>query len=1069
MHRTARVGTRCITKIPARIIAGRRLASPWKPNLQSAPARSISFTPGFPWKNDSQDQDAQQAEQGPRKDEPTKQAPVDEKQAESSVESGTGPSPSSREKTTAYGSAARRWQRNRRPKDIPPITIPPWFLERNVLLKEEAVQNGVLTEGSLELMVDEADDSQRSTRYSLSLKDHTLRSSDAAPANEATGKKLSSSSVLAQDFKPECTPEHAQHDAGQDQPSSGDSKEHEKTASILARRYTIDNALMNEVIATISGCLYSSQIDPAFAESFPIAKSHLKLHCPIDGGTYFLDKVVEHASLQLGADIVRIDAQDLAEIAGDYIKEGIDASGNSLWTLGYDTQQLFPKASQAESLEEPEEEGDEDEDADAEDLEASRKGVSSFAIALPSSMSGVKGGSVLPSGLRDLISQISKNNAFASMGSSDGSRPAMPRNNMPGLIQVSQPTNGSQQWDDFKLTHLLESLLEANQHKRIETAESKDISQAPQAETSGLPAVSEPEADITKGHNRPPWPLPRTIVHIRNFKELSSIPKGVELVDRLLDVAQRKRRDGQPIAIVGTTSSSDLTPEISKAGFEGLQSESPESFYRNIVVTPHDAGPHGGLFYHDESSRNFEMNIRHLRDMVRRFDKNSSKAPRDLIDSDQDRSESLKAALEERPLTFDEVHRVAVALVGTKAITRSERSRKAMFKSQDVLDAIELLSLSDRAKTRWAIDETGLRAEQERPPMDSVEKPKKSTSEKRIAKIKKQCNKYEKRLLNGVIDPENLRTTFADVHAPVETITSLKMLTTLSLLRPDAFKYGVLATDKITGALLYGPPGTGKTLLAKAVAKESGATVLEVSGSDIYDMYVGEGEKNVRAVFSLAKKLSPCVVFIDEADAIFASRGTSTSRNSHRELINQFLREWDGMVDTTAFIMVATNRPFDLDDAALRRLPRRLLVDLPDDKDRASILKIHLKDEKLDSAVSIEKLAAETKLYSGSDLKNLAVAAALSAVREENDEASKYRANGSEEEYEYPERRILHQRHFDKALDEITASVSEDMGSLKAIRKFDEKYGDKRGKKKKPGYGFQTGASTEKDTNKVRS
>src|SRR5579862_9450037 len=92
------------------------------------------------------------------------------------------------------------------------------------------------------------------------------------------------------------------------------------------------------------------------------------------------------------------------------------------------------------------------------------------------------------------------------------------------------------------------------------------------------------------------------------------------------------------------------------------------------------------------------------------------------------------------------------------------------------------------------------------------------------------------------------------------------------------------------------------------------------------------GEKNVKAIFTLAKKLSPCVVFIDEADAIFGSRSSHANRTSHRELINMFLQQWDGMNDLSAFIMVATNRPFDLDDAVLRRLPRRLLVDLPTEK-----------------------------------------------------------------------------------------------------------------------------------------
>jgi SpoVK/Ycf46/Vps4 family AAA+-type ATPase len=238
-------------------------------------------------------------------------------------------------------------------------------------------------------------------------------------------------------------------------------------------------------------------------------------------------------------------------------------------------------------------------------------------------------------------------------------------------------------------------------------------------------------------------------------------------------------------------------------------------------------------------------------------------------------------------------------------------------------------------------------------------------------------------------------------------------------------------------------------------------------------MYVGEGEKNVKAIFSLAKKLTPCIVFIDEADAILGARSGGSNRTSHRELINQFLREWDGMTEMSAFIMVATNRPFDLDEACLRRLPRRLLVDLPVEKDRDAILKIHLKDELLDPEVSLPKLASETPFYSGSDLKNVAVAAALACVREEFETAAAHSKDSTDgAKYQYAERRTLHPRHFTKALEEISASISEDMGSLSAIRKFDEKYGDRRGRRKKGGYGFKTVPDGEKqgsDAARVRN
>lgn len=165
----------------------------------------------------------------------------------------------------------------------------------------------------------------------------------------------------------------------------------------------------------------------------------------------------------------------------------------------------------------------------------------------------------------------------------------------------------------------------------------------------------------------------------------------------------------------------------------------------------------------------------------------------------------------------------------------------------------------------------------------------------------------------------------------------------------------------MTGCLLFGPPGTGKTLVVRALAKEAGSRMLMISPSDVMDMassfvallgpflifrcltqYVGEGEKLVKAVFSLARRLSPCVVFLDEIDALFGAR--SSARDSggamaHRGVITEFMQEMDGLksqsgVEERVVVIGATNRPFDLDDAVLRRLPRRLLVDLPGEKER---------------------------------------------------------------------------------------------------------------------------------------
>ncbi|MGD0210256.1 MAG: ATP-dependent metallopeptidase FtsH/Yme1/Tma family protein, partial [Desulfomonilia bacterium] len=200
-------------------------------------------------------------------------------------------------------------------------------------------------------------------------------------------------------------------------------------------------------------------------------------------------------------------------------------------------------------------------------------------------------------------------------------------------------------------------------------------------------------------------------------------------------------------------------------------------------------------------------------------------------------------------------------------------------------------------------------------------------------------------------------------------------------------KFGELGGKIPKGILLVGPPGTGKTLLAKAVAGESGVPFFSMSGSDFVEMFVGLGAARVRDLFVQAKEKAPCIIFIDELDALGKARGLGGVMGGHDEreqTLNQLLVEMDGFDSKVGVIlMAATNRPEILDPALLRpgRFDRHILVDRPDKVGRADILKVHLRNVKTEPDVDVEKLAAMTPGMVGADLANLANEAALLAVR----------------------------------------------------------------------------------------
>ncbi|KAG9085376.1 hypothetical protein FS749_004463, partial [Ceratobasidium sp. UAMH 11750] len=374
--------------------------------------------------------------------------------------------------------------------------------------------------------------------------------------------------------------------------------------------------------------------------------------------------------------------------------------------------------------------------------------------------------------------------------------------------------------------------------------------------------------------------------------------------------------------------------------------------------------------------------------------------------------------------------------------------------------------------------------------MDEDEKPKVDEVVERVKRGKLES--HERDLLGSIVDTNQIAASFESVCLPDDIIDVIRSMVQLPLLCPDEFQSGLLKQYTMSGALLFGPPGTGKTLFAQALAKESGARMISVKPSDIMHMCVGESERLVRALFNLARRLKPCVVFIDEIDALFGARthaGQQSSARWHTSMLTEFMQEMDGLLSSQVIVLGATNRPFDLDDAVLRRLPCRVMIDLPEKEARREILKILLREEALAEDVKLDVLAERTVRYSGSDLKNLCLAAAFNAVKENADlpwksgaktdpnskgkapavsrpsrfpQANQSDASRFEEikdsdkpnpesgaKPENPSRtnspsgstRVIADRHFARALTEIAPSSSETQSSLTEIRAWNAKYG----------------------------
>jgi hypothetical protein len=568
------------------------------------------------------------------------------------------------------------------------------------------------------------------------------------------------------------------------------------------------------------------------------------LQCPADGGSYYLDAIVDKISEQLGADLIRLDSQDLAQLVGPYLDENVAWNTTRFSLLGFDAHRVAGKLEEYENekeiQEEAEDHAEEDEDAFQQFTKSPKARESSKRI-----MSAIFTG-LQPNFLRSNRPKIlgpftiSNPNAPSEGAFFDNKDSQQGKGTAPPGFQADV-------WDGLKVAAAFDTVIGATDFKRARITNK----------------VEDEPSEIASDHQSR-----SVIIQLSDYKEMMRTPDGAELIVKLREAINKKWKSGKNIILVGTTAMINDDVEqlpLLKSEIQHLQSDIGGGHNRTIFVPPERGAGQDSAIDIDEKTRLRKINLRHIEDMILKLSEGTQHLSPAVVDleKDLDSATIFSEGLEDAVFTYARVHRIATTILGLEAYL-SKVDGPILSK------ALKVLSASDEAKFAWGAEELKEEESQVQEVLTESEAVQKKAKVK-LAAIGKKCSRHEKKLLSGVVLPNDIKTTFDDIRAPKETIDAVKTLTTLSLIRPEAFSYGVLATDKIPGLLLYGPPGTGKTLLAKAVAKESGATVLEVSGADLNDMFVGEGEKNVKAVFSLAKKLSadrPCVVFIDEVKFI---------------------------------------------------------------------------------------------------------------------------------------------------------------------------------------------------------
>ncbi|KAF9966261.1 hypothetical protein BGZ70_002846 [Mortierella alpina] len=887
------------------------------------------------------------------------------------------------------------------------------------------------------------------------------------------------------------------------------------TCSLSGIPYHIHDGVMTELINTVASCLLAPSGPQAHLQRMPARHNNIILSSPAEGSARMLETLAMAAAKRVGADIITIDVQDLMELTPDMFNvKGV--VGNP-WPADHLARGFNPFVAAPvpeEFVEDLDDDSSDDFDDDDMDADEEPEGRGRGTIFVDSRVFASKlrhgrqsSGSTATS-LKEkferfwtalLLAEPASTVAMPAAPSSTSSRsPVRPKtqpkilffNDLADIIHTGLGTVAVSALSNAVLT-----LRKAGHNVMVVAGHSPSLISLKPRDDDDLTETRGDSGTVSiDGESGADVPLVTILQKLRSPAEDSSSRGNHQYphTSALSNLVQEK--------FPGPT---QLFHHISIPPYLPIPSDSASGVLLSTETSLRKqyALENACLLQKDKADRIKEVNCRNLH-AVARF--------RGAALSESDTAATVFGSLQgisSEIWGFSKVYRVISSALGELYL--SDKDKHGAITGRSTLSEDHVQSALDTSLANTKLRKIVAGSDWSGKSKTEATKP--------LVRIE-DCDRYESKLFGSIVDPAKLKTTFKNTITPAETVHTLQTMITLPLVRPQLFSYGLLKNEFLSGLLLFGPPGTGKTLLAKAVAKESGARMLEIKASDIFDMYVGEGEKNVSAVFSLARKLSPCVIFLDEVDSIFRARGSGGSggssgggNSSQREILNQFMVEWDGLrssgQNNGIVIMASTNRPFELDDAVLRRLPRRILVDLPSEQARERILNVYLSEEVLEEGVDVKDLAKKTTLFSGSDLKNLCVSAALAAVREEVENevkslhfaadvpadsfsSNKDKDSGKEQDkvfdlspllrqykqdalkrlgagetqtallnspMEPPAKRVIAKRHFDKALAQITPSCSENMESLTELRKWDGLYGDggKGRRKAIKGLGFE--------------